>query len=47
MLSKAKKILIYVLVMGTSAMMAQSCNSTKKCGCGSDINKVYKQPKYR
>jgi hypothetical protein len=26
-------------------LLAQSCSTSKKCGCGSDLNRVYRSPR--
>lgn len=39
------KTIIYALIMGLVMLVAQSCSTTKHCGCGADINGIYKRPK--
>ena len=41
---KAKKSIIYLVLLSAVLMLAQSCSTTKGCGCGSDINRIG-QPK--
>jgi hypothetical protein len=43
---RANKTVVYMLLILGSVLLAQSCSTTKNCGCGSDLNKVYKQPKH-
>jgi hypothetical protein len=40
----AKKSIIYIVVLSGVLMLAQSCSTSKKCGCGTDINRMH-QPK--
>ncbi len=43
---KGNKIAVYLLlVMVTSFILASCATSSKGCGCGSDLNKVYKPSK--
>jgi hypothetical protein len=32
--------LFYILLLSGGLMLAQSCNTSKKCGCGADLNRV-------
>ena len=43
----AKRFIIYLLIITGSLLVAQSCSSSKGCGCGNDINKAYRQPRHR
>lgn len=40
------KLTLFILLIGVLALVAQSCSTSKKCGCGADINGVYKHPKH-
>jgi hypothetical protein len=35
-----------ILVFLAVVLLAQSCSTSKGCGCGSDINRVYKAKRY-
>ncbi|MBS1588083.1 MAG: hypothetical protein JST52_00570 [Bacteroidetes bacterium] len=43
--SLAFRMLGMFLLVTVAVLIAQSCSSAKGCGCGSDINKVYRAPK--
>ncbi|MBS1782821.1 MAG: hypothetical protein JSS78_07130 [Bacteroidetes bacterium] len=43
--SLASRMLGIFLLASSALLIAQSCSSAKGCGCGSDINKVYRAPK--
>src|ERR1043165_7316180 len=36
------RFLVGLLLTGLVITLAQSCNASKRCGCGTDINGVYK-----
>jgi len=37
------KAIIYILCGSVIMMLAQSCSSSKKCGCGADLNGNYRK----
>lgn len=43
---KANKFMGYLLLAVGIMFMTQACNASKNCGCGSDLNKVYRAPKH-
>jgi hypothetical protein len=42
-----KKSIIYVVLLGVVLVLAQSCSSSKKCGCGTDLNRVYQSKRFK
>lgn len=46
---RGNKLAVFVLIMGTAFFLLGGCSSSKssskKCGCGADINRAYKVPK--
>lgn len=42
---RTNRIVMYFLMLNAFVLVAESCASSKSCGCGNDLNKVYKQPK--
>lgn len=43
---KKNKTAIYLLLIVAACVAFESCaTSNKGCGCGGNLNKVYKQPK--
>ncbi len=42
---KKNKTAFYLLLIMAACMILESCATTKDCGCGSNINRAYKQPK--
>ncbi len=44
---KPVKAVIYIVFAIIFVSLAQSCNTRKKCGCGADLNGVYKHKRFR
>jgi len=42
---KPNKLVIYLLLIMLGAMVAEGCSGSKKCGCGTDLNRAYRAPK--
>ncbi|MBS1616338.1 MAG: hypothetical protein JST06_09510 [Bacteroidetes bacterium] len=38
---------LYILLLVAGLLLAQSCSTTKKCGCGADLNRVNLPRRYR
>jgi hypothetical protein len=42
-----KKSIIYLVLLGAVLVLAQSCSSSKKCGCGTDLNRMYHSKRFK
>lgn len=43
--TKTGRFLMGLLLTGMVVTLAQSCSSSKRCGCGTDINGIYRPHK--
>jgi len=40
--TRTGKVAIYIVLLCVFGLVAEGCHSSKKCGCGTDLNNVWK-----